>query len=113
MEQIGTAVAELGNFNKTLTEMKSIMAYGGIAGVGGGGGSHPVEPQKIEVINKVPGIFLKVMRDQFRVLQTWVEPIIKLSEVLPEADDLLNAMKKTHRSYDKMLNQIKEKREDV
>jgi len=52
------------------------------------------------------------MRDQFRVLQTWVDPIIKLSEVLPEADDLMNAMKKTHRSYDKMLNQIKEKRDD-
>ena len=114
MEQIGVAVAELANFNKTLAEMKSIMAYGGIAGMGPGTSADagPVEPQKIEVINKVPGIFLNVMRDQFRVLQTWVDPIIKLSEVLPEADDLMNAMKKTHRSYDKMLNQIKEKRDE-
>ena len=95
IEQIGVAVAELSSFNKTLTEMKSIMAYGGIAGMGGGeaGTSAPAEPQKIEVVNKVPAIFLKVMRDQFRVLQTWVDPIIKLSEVLPEADDLMNAMK--------------------
>ena len=113
VEQIGVAVAELSNFNKTLTEMKSIMAYGGIAGMGGEGGtSGPAEPQKIEVVNKVPAIFLKVMRDQFRVLQTWVDPIIKLSEVLPEADDLMNAMKKTHQSYDKMLNQIKEERDE-
>jgi hypothetical protein len=111
VEQIGIAVSELANFNKTLTEMKSIMAYGGIAGVGTNS-SAANEPQKVEVVNKVPGIFLNVMRDQFRVLQTWVEPIIKLSEVLPEADDLMKAMQKTHRSYDKMLNQIKEKRED-
>ncbi len=109
MEQIGKAVAELADFNKTLAEMKSIMAYGGIAGTGSGG---PVENRKIEVVNKVPGIFLNVMRDQFRVLQTWVDPIIKLSEVLPEADDLMQAMKKTHRSYDKMLNQIKERPEE-
>lgn len=60
----------------------------------------------------MPGIFLNVMREQFQVLQTWVAPIIKLAEVLPEADDLLKSMKKTHRSYDKMLNQIKEKRDD-
>ena len=113
VEQIGVAVAELANFNKTLTEMKAIMAYGGIAGMGPGTGtSGPAEPQKIEVVNKVPGIFLSVMRDQFRVLQTWVDPIIKLSEVLPEADDLMKAMKKTHRSYDKMLNQIKEPPKD-
>jgi hypothetical protein len=94
--------------------MKSIMAYGGIAGMGAGANTEaaPIEPQKIEVINKVPGIFLNVMRDQFRVLQTWVDPIIKLSEVLPEADDLMKAMQKTHRSYDKMLNQIKEKRDE-
>ena len=114
VEQIGIAVGELANFNKTLTEMKSIMAYGGIAGMGGVGGDSggAAEPQKIEVVNKVPGIFLNVMREQFQVLQTWVAPIIKLAEVLPEADDLLKSMKKTHRSYDKMLNQIKEKRDD-
>jgi len=62
--------------------------------------------QKIEIINKVPNIFLDIIRNQFRVLQTWMEPILKLSEVFPEADGLKRAADATLENYDQIIDQI-------
>ena len=64
--------------------------------------------QKIEVVNKVPNIFLDIIRNQFRVLQTWMDPILKLSEVFPEAEGLKNAAEATRKNYDKLIKQIGE-----
>lgn len=105
MQQVGHAVAELAKFNATLGEMKSLMSDGiKTSGASGAG----VSQQKIEVVNKVPNIFLDIIRNQFRVLQTWMEPILKLSEVFPEAEGLKQAAKATQRNYDKLINQIGE-----
>ena len=62
--------------------------------------------QKIEIVNKVPNIFLDIIRNQFRVLQTWMEPILKLSEVFPEADGLKRAADATLKNYDQIIDQI-------
>lgn len=104
MDQVGKAVSELSNFNSTLGEMKS-MLDGGMAGL-----MAPAAPgkQKIEVINKVPNIFLDIIRNQFRVLQTWMEPILKLSEVFPEAEGLKKAARATAENYDRLIEQIGE-----
>lgn len=104
MQQIGHAVSELAKFNETLGEMKSMMDQGIKTSSGPGGSSQ----QRIEVVNKVPNIFLDIIRNQFRVLQTWMEPILKLSEAFPEAEGLKQAAKATQRNYDKLISQIGE-----
>jgi len=76
-----------------------------------GPGGQPQAPsapmqQKIEVVNKVPNIFLDIIRNQFRVLQTWMDPILKLAEVFPEAEGLREAAKATQQNYDKLIQQI-------
>ena len=112
MNQVGLAVAELANFNKSLEQMKSMLESGALSATAGGGAgsgaSAPFAPaeQKIEIINKVPNIFLDIIRNQFRVLQTWMEPILKLSEVFPEADGLRRAADATLENYDKIIDQI-------
>ncbi len=111
MQQVAHAVAELSQFNSTLADMKTMLGEGiknssesAITGV---------SQQKIEVVNKVPNIFLDIIRNQFRVLQTWMDPILKLSEVFPEAESLKNAAEATRKNYDKLIRQIGEDSEET
>ena len=106
MQQIAHGVEELSKFNTTLDQIKNMMGQGiktsGIAPVG------EVQQQKIEVVNKVPHIFLAIIRDQFRVLQTWMDPILKIAEVLPEGEGLKKAVEATRRNYDKVAEQLED-----
>ena len=70
-------------------------------------------PQKIEVINKVPNIFLDIIRNQFRVLQTWMEPILKMSDSFPEADGLKEAAIATQQNYEHLLDKIGKTKTEV
>ena len=106
MSQISNAVGELINFNKTLSDMKTIM-NDSIQTKSTEAGSTPVPAsQKIEVVNKVPKIFLDIIRNQFRVLQTWMEPILRLSDALPEADGLKEAAIATQQNYEHLIDKI-------
>ena len=119
-KEISQAVAELATLNATLTNMGS--AFGEMqkasavatapaptASVAAG----PVEKQQIEVINKVPNIFLDIIRNQFRVLQTWMEPILKLAEVFAEAEDLKKAAQLTEANYKQMLDKIQRPEREI
>lgn len=107
MNQVGHAVSELATFNETLGQMKSLLESGATAGDRStAANAAPTGTQNIEIVNKVPNIFLDIIRNQFRVLQTWMEPILKLSEVFPEANGLKQAAEATRENYEKLLDQI-------
>jgi hypothetical protein len=72
----------------------------------------PASPIEVEVVNKVPNIFLDIIRNQFRVLQTWMEPILALSAAMPEADGLRKAAELTELNYADLLNKIQQFKED-
>ena len=117
-KEISQAVAELASLNTTLTSMGS--TFGELqkaAAVGTAPEAHvasgSMEKQQIEVINKVPSIFLDIIRNQFRVLQTWMEPILKLSEVFAEAEDLKKAAKLTEANYKQMLDKIQRPEREI
>lgn len=112
MQQVAHAVAELSKFNSTLGEMKTMMGEGIKTSSVDAETGFP-QQQKIEIVNKVPNIFLDIIRNQFRVLQTWMDPILKLSEVFPEAEGLKKAAQATQRNYDKLIKQIGESTDDA
>lgn len=105
MREVAHAVAELAKFNETAGEMKELMLQGGATGLTGGLPATTLPP-KIEVVNKVPKAFLSVIRNQFQIIQTWMEPILKLSQVFPEAEDLKRAAQATDENYRQILNII-------
>jgi len=102
MREVSHAVAELSKFNQTAGEMKELMLKGGVGGMMGDDGL----PQKIQVVNKIPKAFLSVIQNQFQIIQTWMEPILKLSQVFPEASDLKRAAHMTDENYRQILNII-------
>ena len=119
-QQIQGALAELGNFNQTLEGIKSLMSEGiktqGIVapGVSPGVNVHDKggDPIEVEVINKVPSIFLDIIRNQFRVLQTWMDPILALAEALPQAEGIGKAAQLTEENYAELLNKIQQFKEE-
>ena len=106
IREIGHAVAELAKFNQSLSEIKNIVESN-YASQKTEIDTEPVS-HKIEVVNKIPSAFLGVLRNQFRVLQTWMEPILALAESLPQAEGLKSAAKATEDHYEKVLKKIEE-----
>ena len=117
MREVSHAVAELSKFNQTAGEMKELMLQGGTGasgfGAGGNAAATPLGalPPKIEVVNKIPKAFLAVIRNQFQIIQTWMEPILKLSQVFPEAEDLKRAAEISDENYRQILNIIEKFKE--
>ena len=107
MREIGHAVAELAKFNEKMDTI------GGSIGDLVKTTRRGIKEQrsldhKIQVVNKVPFAFLDVLRNQFRVMQTWIEPIMRIADVIPEAESLLKASKVTEKNYQKLLSKISE-----
>ncbi len=109
IREIGHAVAELVKFNEKLGAIHETMDNS----VRQEAESQSSGDKKIQIINKVPNAFVEVMRNQFRVLQTWMEPLIRVAESLPEAEGLVQAAKKTEKSYEKMIERIEGQDEDL
>ena len=66
----------------------------------------PTLQPTIEVVNKIPKAFLSVIRSQFKIIQTWMDPILKLSQAFPEAEHLKVAAQITDKNYRQILNLI-------
>ena len=94
----------MAKFNQSLIEIKEIISEG-IATRNVDAQGQPVE-HKIEVVNKVPNAFLNVLRNQFRVLQTWMGPILELADSMPQAKGLKAAAKATEKNYQQILRKI-------
>jgi hypothetical protein len=109
MREVSHAVAELAKFNSTLDGIREILGdgiAGGLAASMATPAAAAPSQQKIEVVNKVPNIFLDIIRNQFRVLQTWMGPILQLAELFPDAEGLQKAAEATERNYQKLIQQI-------
>ena len=111
MREVSHAVAELSKFNSTLDGIRGVLSDGLSGGLAAGrptGVAEVPTQHKIEVVNKVPNIFLDIIRNQFRVLQTWMGPILQLAELFPDAEGLQKAAEATERNYQKLIKQIGE-----
>lgn len=120
MREVSHAVAELAKLNQTAADMNRSMMKNEATGLvrnpldgypSSDGAVAATAPQKIEVINKIPKAFLSVIKNQFKIIETWMEPILKLSEVFPEAEDLKRAALITDQNYRQILNIIEKFKE--
>jgi hypothetical protein len=103
LRQVGHAVEQLGRFNETLEGIKQLLE----SGMQGKSSEPPATPpQKIEVVNRVPQAFSNIIEAQFRILQTWLEPLLKLSESIPEVEGLVKATRLTEKQYRKMIEKF-------
>lgn len=103
LREIARVVGELAKFNETLESIKSSYEQHGetIANL-----PRHLSEHKIEVVNKVPNVILNVLRNQFRVLQTWMEPILKLAENNPDAESFVKASKATEANYKRLMDKM-------
>ena len=105
MREIGHAVAELAKFNgkmDTIGEAITSLVKTTRRGIK----EQKSIDHKIQVVNKVPHAFLDVLRNQFRIMQTWMEPILQVAEQIPEAEGLKKAALSTEANYEKLMGKI-------
>ena len=64
-------------------------------------------PPKIQVVNKIPKAFLDIIRTQFYILQTWIEPLMRLAEATDiGGKDFRKAVKKSNAQYQELLEAL-------
>jgi len=103
LQQVSQVVLELAKFNQTIETLAARLSDPATAGSTTTGGK---EPYTIQVVNRIPPVFLDVIRNQFSVLQTWVEPIIELAATHPNAKNLVKSITLTKKNYEKLLDRI-------
>ena len=103
VREITRVVGELSKFNETIESMKASYEKHGeaIANL-----PRHISEQKIEVVNKIPNVMLNVLRNQFRVLQTWMEPILELATHNPAAQSFVSAANATEANYERLLDRL-------
>ena len=116
LRQVGHAVEQLSQFNSTLEGIKGLLESQATLN-NQSEKPTPTAPvslpeQKIEVINKVPQAFSNIIEAQFRILQTWLEPLLKLAETMPEVEGLVKATKLTEKQYKRMMSKFDEESSD-
>ncbi len=107
LRQIGHAVDQLSRFNETLSAIRSLMEASARFSEPTPAASIPAQPP-IEIINKVPQAFSNIIEAQFRMLQTWIGPLLRLGAAVPEAAALAGAANLTERQYRKLLEKLRE-----
>lgn len=117
LSQINAAVDELGKFNSTLTDIKSMFAESRMpiaqeTPQATTAQALPPMEHKVQVINKVPTAFMEVIKSQFRILQTWLAPILALADQLPDSNEFKTAVEKTVKRYEHIFKKLKEDASD-
>ncbi len=104
LREVTRAVSELGKFNETLETVASSISSAAKKTAP----KTSKKEQTIEVVNKIPNIFADIIRNQFSILQTWIEPIVELAKNNPNAQSLQKAAELTERNYKRLIQQIGE-----
>ena len=113
LSQVNAAVDELGKFNHTLNEIKGLFAERKsssqkVEQSTGEIQKLPPMEHKVQVVNKVPTAFMEVIKSQFRILQTWLAPILALADQLPDSNEFKSAVEKTVKRYEHIFKKLRD-----
>ncbi|MBN1851748.1 MAG: AAA family ATPase, partial [Pirellulales bacterium] len=69
----------------------------------------PTPPYQIEVINRVPRVFLSIIREQFKLMQSWMQPLIKTTQENRQGmEELQKQLDAAMENYGKLVDQLEE-----
>lgn len=105
LAQISQSVSELAKLNETVAAFKTIAEVQARRPAADGEVAEPPR-QPIQIINRIPRAFLEVIRHQFEVLERWIEPLQKLAEIWPAANELTRSAKITRATYKQIVDQL-------
>jgi hypothetical protein len=85
-EHVAAALGQLTAFNENLAAIKDTIINGGLPATHGD--RHPSttaelldpEKHKVVVVHKVPRAFLDLVKAQFGIIESWMSPLLKLSQ---------------------------------
>ena len=105
---LADAVQALGNLGQRLEGIEKVLSEPKTeADSDSAGVESDRSPRRVEVVTKVPKQFLDVIKAQFAVLQTWFEPLYKLTEMRgQEVDSLREAIEESRERYESLLKRI-------
>ena len=105
---LADAVQALGNLGQRLEGIEKVLSEPKTEAASDSAGvESDSSPQRVEVVTKVPKQFLDVIKAQFAVLQTWFEPLYKLTEMRgQEVDSLREAIEESRERYENLLKRI-------
>ena len=67
----------------------------------------PGQPYKIQVVNKVPRLFLNVIREQFHLMQQWMTPLTELSNANRSGlDDVRQQLDEALKNYEGIIDKL-------
>ena len=65
------------------------------------------DPNTITVVNKIPPSLLKVLRQQFRLMEGWMQPLLKSSQAQEvELKELRNRLETTLEDYERLMGHV-------
>ena len=69
----------------------------------------PEQPIRVHVVNKVPRLFLSIIREQFRLMQQWMAPLMEITQENKEGlVDIQEQLADAMQNYDEMIDRLEE-----
>lgn len=66
-------------------------------------------PIQVHVVNKVPRLFLSIIREQFRLMQQWMSPLMEVTQENREGlAELQQQLDDAMKNYDEMIDRLEE-----
>ena len=66
-----------------------------------------VSPYRVEVVNRIPRVFLSIIREQFRLMQQWMEPLTRATaENRAGYEQLQQQLAEAMAKYDSLIDEL-------
>ena len=108
--QLTEALSHLSSFNDNLSkigESLSQMQAGATAGSPSSAGLTTPPQHQVQVVYKVPRVFLDVIKAQFSIMERWLEPVVQLSEKQgADTDSLARNVDLAFKRYETLIKKM-------
>ena len=107
--QLGEAIGHLAAFSQQLQSIKESLTDGlsKMGQVAASADSKP--PQQVQVVYKVPRAFLDVIKAQFAIMESWLEPIVSVSKgTSADASKLTHTVDEAFRRYEALIQRMED-----
>ena len=107
-KQLEEAMSHLASFNDNLARIsQSLGNMEGMAGAPSNAGLTAAAQSQVQVVYKVPRVFLDVIKAQFMIMERWLEPVIELSQKQgADTDALAKNVDQAFKRYEALIQRM-------